>query len=86
MFMENEPMAYQKFQPCLWSGENMRVFIRDYLGRQACAGESFLCDSESVQMCRMKCYCPKRPGEWGRKKLDVKYVGMVEFVCFGQLW
>lgn len=30
--VQNEPMADQKFPSCLWSGEQMRVFIRDYLG------------------------------------------------------
>lgn len=30
--VQNEPMADQKFPSCLWSGENMRDFIRDYLG------------------------------------------------------
>jgi len=29
---QNEPMADQKFPSCLWSGEDMLVFIRDYLG------------------------------------------------------
>ena len=30
--VQNEPMADQKFPSCKWSGEDMRVFIRDYLG------------------------------------------------------
>lgn len=30
--VQNEPMADQKFPSCLWSGENMEIFIRDYLG------------------------------------------------------
>lgn len=30
--VQNEPMADQKFPSCLWSGEDMLVFIRDYLG------------------------------------------------------
>ncbi|MHB9024172.1 MAG: glycoside hydrolase family 30 protein [Armatimonadota bacterium] len=30
--VQNEPTADQKFPSCLWSGEQMRVFIRDYLG------------------------------------------------------
>lgn len=30
--VQNEPMADQKFSSCLWSGEQMQVFIRDYLG------------------------------------------------------
>lgn len=30
--VQNEPMADQKFPSCLWYGEDMRVFIRDYLG------------------------------------------------------
>ncbi len=30
--VQNEPMANQKFPSCLWSGENMRDFIKDYLG------------------------------------------------------
>ncbi len=30
--VQNEPMADQKFPSCLWSGENMRDFIRDYMG------------------------------------------------------
>lgn len=30
--VQNEPMADQKFPSCKWSGENMRIFIRDYLG------------------------------------------------------
>ena len=30
--VQNEPMADQKFPSCLWSGENMRDFIKYYLG------------------------------------------------------
>lgn len=30
--VQNEPMADQKFPSCLWSGENMRDFIKGYLG------------------------------------------------------
>ena len=30
--VQNEPMADQKFPSCLWYGEDMRDFIRDYLG------------------------------------------------------
>ena len=30
--VQNEPMADQKFPSCKWSGENLRIFIRDYLG------------------------------------------------------
>ncbi|MDD3242866.1 MAG: glycoside hydrolase family 30 beta sandwich domain-containing protein [Eubacteriales bacterium] len=30
--VQNEPMADQKFPSCLWYGEDMRVFIADYLG------------------------------------------------------
>ncbi len=30
--VQNEPMADQKFPSCLWSGEDMRDFIKDYLG------------------------------------------------------
>lgn len=30
--VQNEPMADQKFPSCMWSGENMRDFIKDYLG------------------------------------------------------
>lgn len=29
---QNEPVADQKFPSCLWTGEQLRVFIRDYLG------------------------------------------------------
>jgi len=29
---QNEPMADQKFPSCLWSGDDMLIFIRDYLG------------------------------------------------------
>jgi len=30
--VQNEPLADQKFPSCLWTGEQMRDFIRDYLG------------------------------------------------------
>jgi len=30
--IQNEPVAYQKFPCCLWTGEELKVFIRDYLG------------------------------------------------------
>lgn len=30
--IQNEPMADQKFPSCLWYGEDMQVFIRDYIG------------------------------------------------------
>lgn len=30
--VQNEPLADQKFPSCLWSGEHLRDFIRDYLG------------------------------------------------------
>ena len=30
--VQNEPCADQKFPSCLWTGEQMRDFIRDYLG------------------------------------------------------
>ncbi|NLK28809.1 MAG: glycoside hydrolase family 30 protein [Clostridiales bacterium] len=30
--VQNEPMADQKFPSCLWSGEQMRDFIKNYLG------------------------------------------------------
>ncbi|MDD3504044.1 MAG: glycoside hydrolase family 30 protein [Eubacteriales bacterium] len=30
--IQNEPMADQKFPSCLWYGEDMRIFIRDYIG------------------------------------------------------
>ena len=33
--VQNEPMADQKFPSCLWSGEQMRDFIKHYLGPQA---------------------------------------------------
>ena len=32
MHVQNEPMADQKFPSCLWYGEDMLVFVRDYLG------------------------------------------------------
>lgn len=30
--VQNEPFADQKFPSCLWTGEQYRVFIRDYIG------------------------------------------------------
>jgi glucosylceramidase len=30
--VQNEPLADQKFPSCLWTGEQLRDFIRDYLG------------------------------------------------------
>lgn len=30
--IQNEPIADQKFPSCVWSGEEMKEFIRDYLG------------------------------------------------------
>ena len=30
--VQNEPVANQKFPSCMWTGEELRVFIRDYLG------------------------------------------------------
>lgn len=30
--IQNEPIADQKFPSCVWSGEKMRDFIRDYIG------------------------------------------------------
>jgi glucosylceramidase len=30
--IQNEPFADQKFPSCLWSGEQFRVFIKDYIG------------------------------------------------------
>lgn len=30
--VQNEPMSTQKFPSCVWSGEEMRDFIRDWLG------------------------------------------------------
>jgi O-Glycosyl hydrolase len=30
--IQNEPMADQKFPSCLWTGEEMLLFIRDYIG------------------------------------------------------
>jgi glucosylceramidase len=37
--VQNEPVANQKFPSCMWTGEELRSFIRDYLGpslRRAC--------------------------------------------------
>jgi len=30
--IQNEPVANQKFPSCMWTGEELKVFIRDYLG------------------------------------------------------
>ncbi|AEV28423.1 O-glycosyl hydrolase [Sphaerochaeta pleomorpha str. Grapes] len=30
--VQNEPVANQKFPSCMWTGEELKVFIRDYLG------------------------------------------------------
>lgn len=30
--VQNEPVSSQKFPSCVWSGDAMRIFIRDYLG------------------------------------------------------
>jgi len=30
--VQNEPVANQKFPSCMWTGEELRSFIRDYLG------------------------------------------------------
>jgi glucosylceramidase len=35
LHVQNEPMADQKFPSCLWSGEQMRDFIKNYLGPEA---------------------------------------------------
>ena len=32
LHVQNEPVADQKFPSCLWTGDELRVFIRDYLG------------------------------------------------------
>jgi glucosylceramidase len=32
LHVQNEPVADQKFPSCLWTGEQLRIFIRDYLG------------------------------------------------------
>ena len=32
--VQNEPMADQKFPSCKWTGEDMRDFIKGYLGRR----------------------------------------------------
>ncbi len=37
--VQNEPVANQKFPSCMWTGEELRTFIRDYIGpvlRQEC--------------------------------------------------
>lgn len=34
--VQNEPNSDQKFPSCLWTGEQMRDFIRDYLGPMFC--------------------------------------------------
>ncbi len=44
--VQNEPLADQKFPSCLWTGEDLRDFIRDYLGpcfkRERVASEIWL--------------------------------------------
>lgn len=30
--VQNEPVANQKFPSCMWTGDELRIFIRDYLG------------------------------------------------------
>ena len=32
LHVQNEPVANQKFPSCMWAGEELKVFIRDYLG------------------------------------------------------
>lgn len=32
LHVQNEPVANQKFPSCMWTGEELREFIRDYLG------------------------------------------------------
>lgn len=32
LHVQNEPVANQKFPSCMWTGEELKVFIRDYLG------------------------------------------------------
>lgn len=32
LMIQNEPFADQKFPSCIWTGEQFRVFIRDYIG------------------------------------------------------
>jgi len=32
IYPQNEPVADQKFPSCVWTGEELRLFIRDYLG------------------------------------------------------
>jgi glucosylceramidase len=32
IYVQNEPMSDQKFPSCIWTGEQLRVVIRDYLG------------------------------------------------------
>ncbi|GIP59694.1 glycoside hydrolase family 30 protein [Paenibacillus sp. FSL W8-0186] len=32
VYVQNEPVADQKFPSCVWTGEQLRDFIRDYLG------------------------------------------------------
>ena len=32
LLIQNEPFADQKFPSCVWTGEQFRIFIRDYLG------------------------------------------------------
>lgn len=35
--VQNEPVANQKFPSCMWTGEELRDFIKDYLGPAFCA-------------------------------------------------
>lgn len=32
LHVQNEPVANQKFPSCMWTGDELKVFIRDYLG------------------------------------------------------
>ena len=32
LMIQNEPFADQKFPSCIWTGEQFRIFIRDYIG------------------------------------------------------
>jgi glucosylceramidase len=44
--VQNEPMSSQKFPSCVWTGEELREFIADYLGplfeREKCPAEIWL--------------------------------------------
>ena len=46
IFMQNEPIADQKYPSCVWSGEQMRDFLRDYLApefeKSGCPAEIWL--------------------------------------------